>query len=198
MAKRQDKKSGRFRIYESDRSGFEYGFKPVTSYPNAYTREAGKPTRDGNALVAPNEFDSPPPSKKSLGGEGDIGSGVRDNSNFSTPSDVYIVPPESTKTIIYVNSSSSIRWNTDPVVYIAGSNSTQIMSVNPQVIAGAQGQLIALECVGSNVTLLNGSGITTDFNVSSVSMSSGGVSTLFYSATDNTWHITSFSANGGF
>jgi len=198
MAKTRSKDSERFRIYVSDRSGFEYGFQPVTSYPNAYTRESGKPVKDKNTVVAPSEFDSPPPSKKSLGGEGEIGSGARADSDPATPSNAYVIPPESQKVIAYVNSSSSIAWNNKPTVYIAGSNAAQVMSVNPQIVPGTQGLYIALECVGSSVTLRNGSGITVDFNQSFIKMDSGGIATLLFNATDNTWHMTSFNPTGGF
>ena len=196
MARQPNRKGGRFRIYESQRSGFEYGFQPITSPPNNYTRESGKPVLDNGIEVAPSEFDSPPPSKKSLGGA-DIGSGARSDSNFDTPSDVYVIPPESVKLIIYVNSSTSIAWNTRPIVYVVGSNASQVMAVNPQLIRGQQGQQISLECVGSSITLLNGSGITVDFNKNRVLMESGGIANFLYNATDSTWHMTSFNANGG-
>lgn len=189
MAKTKDRDSQRFRIFEDERTGLEYGFKPLTSYPNAYTRESGRPVLDKGLKVAPQEFDSPPPSKRSLGGEGDISGDVRANSDFATASNVYVIPPQSAKVIVSVNSSSSISWNTEPVVYIAPALANQTMAINPQVVPGTQSQQITLECVGSSVTLLNGSGLT--LYSARYKMDSGSLLNLFYSQTDNTWHETS-------
>lgn len=189
MAKRRNRDSERFRIFEDERTGLEYGFTPITSYPNAYTRESGKPVLDKGLKVAPSEYDSPPPSKKSLGGEGDISGDPRGNSDFSVTSNVNIIPPESAKVIVSVNSSTSIAWNLEPVVYIAPALANQAMAVNPQVTQGTQGQQITLQCVGSNVTLSNGSGLT--LYTSRYLMGSGSLLNLFYSQTDNTWHETS-------
>ena len=92
MAKPRSRDSGRFRIYVSDRSGFEFGFIPTVEGKVPYTRESGKPVQDLNVKVAPTEFDSPPPSKLPLGGQGDINAGnVRANSDFATPNNVFIV-----------------------------------------------------------------------------------------------------------
>ena len=190
MAKPRSRDSGRFRIYVSDRSGFEFGFLPITSKPNAYTRETGKPVQDVNLKVSPDEFDTPPPSKQPLGGEGDVSNGnVAPNSNFDTPANAYVIPANSTKIIVSVNSSNSIAWNQEPWTYIVGNLVAQTMSVNPQVVAGAQGQQVTLFGVGSSVSLINGSGLT--LHTSSVTLGSGSLLNLIYSATDNTWHETS-------
>jgi len=190
VAKPRSRDSGRFRIYVSDRSGFEFGFLPITSRPNAYTRETGKPVQDLNVKVAPNEFDTPPPSKQPLGGEGDVSNGnVAPNSNFDTPANAYVIPSNSTKIIVSVNSSTSIAWNQEPWNYIVGNLVAQTMSVNPQVVAGAQGQQVTLFGVGSAVTLINGSGLT--LHTSQVTIGSGSLLSLIYSQTDNLWHETS-------
>lgn len=198
MAFKRNQDSQRFRWWNSDRSGFQFGFQPLTSAPNEYKREAGKPTDDKGFKVAPEEYDSPPPSKKSLGGEGDISGDPRANSDFSVDANVYRIPSESTIPVVYVNSSRSIAWNLEPEVYVTGSNAAQVMSVNPQIVAGAQGQQLALQCIGSSITLINGSGITFAFQSPRIRMDSGGIAVLLYSVTDNTWHLTSFNASGGF
>ena len=190
MAKPRSRDSGRFRIYVSDRSGLEFGFKPITSRPNAYTREAGKPVQDLNLKVSPDEFDSPPPSKQPLGGEGDISNAsVAPNSNFDTPSNAFVIPANSTKVIISVNSSTAIAWNQEPWNYVSGTLVNQTMKVNPQIVAGAQGQQITLFGVGSSITIQNGSGLTLYTNAFTID--SGSIINFFYSATDNTWHETS-------
>lgn len=186
MAKPRSRDSGRFRIYVSDRSGFEFGFQPITSGPNAYDRESGKPVQDKNLKVSPTEFDSPPPSNIPLGGEGDISGSPAANSNFDTPSNAFIEPA---KIIVSVNSSNSISWNQNPWVYISGALQNQTMAVNPQVVAGQESQQITLFCVGSNVTLINGSGLT--LRNSRFAMSSGAILTLMYHTNNSTWFETS-------
>src|SRR3990167_5347018 len=73
MSERSTRKGDRFRWWISDRSGLQFGFVPLTDYPNDYTRESGRPVRDNGIQVAPDEYDQPPLSKKPLGGEGEIG-----------------------------------------------------------------------------------------------------------------------------
>ena len=197
MARKKDADSQRFRWYEDDRSGFQYGFQPITSKPNSYSRESGKPIDQTGLKVSPLSYDTPPPSKKSLGGEGDVSGDPRSNSNPGTPSNVYVIPPESVKVIVTVTSSNSINWNTNPIVYIY-STTNLAMAVNPQFVPGKHGQLIAVECVGSSITLKNGSGLIFDFSATQIRMDSGGIATLFYNATDSTWHVTSFNSQGGF
>ena len=199
--KRKDPQSQRFRYFTSDRSGFDYGFVPITELPNAYTREGGRPTLDvgvnGSSLVAPSEIDSPPPSKRPLGGADIASDNTRLNSGQTSYSDVYTVPTESTKIIVYVNSSTSINWNQQPTVYISGSNVSQVMAVNPQLVAGAEGQRLVLECVGSSITLVKGSGITY-LVPTPVIMNSGGISCFMYHTDGTAWNLTSFNAYGGF
>lgn len=191
MSDRQVRKGDRFRWWLSDRSGLQFGFQPLTSYPNDYSRESGRPVIDNGIQVAPDEFDQPPPSTKSLGGEGEIGTGARSNStdvNDSVPTKVQ-----------YLTSTSIIGWNYDnSPIYISGSNSTVTLGTIPLAI-GPNGTYISLYCVGSSVTINSGNGITFDFiNRPSIRMNSGGIITLISNATDSTWHITSFNPTGGF
>lgn len=198
MPSKRDKNSQRFRIYVSERSGFEFGFVPTTSLPNAYTREAGKPVQDVDILVAPTEFDTPPPSNQPLGGIGDISNGnVRQDSEFNDV-DAFIVPPQSLPTVYYVTSSSTIPWNDDPVVYIGGSLTNVTMASNPQISAGQGTRVVAWQGVGSNVTLNSGNGLTFDFKpIPFLVMQSGSIATGIWNQTDNTWHITSFNQKSG-
>lgn len=189
MAKPRSRDSGRFRIYVSGRSGFEFGFQPITSRPNAYGRETGKPIQDINVKVSPNEFDTPPPSNLPLGGVGDISGGnVRANSDF-TDANAFIV--DSTNVVI-VTSSSSISWNQKPWTSIAGSLPSQTMAINPQVVAGAQSQQITLLCVSNQITVLNGSGL--GLNTTRFIMTSGSILNLMYQSGTLTWQETSRSS----
>jgi len=199
VAKPRSKDSGQFRIYVSDRSGFQFGFPPKTSLPNAYTRESGKPVQDVNVRVCPTEYDQPPPSTKPLGGEGDISGEPRQDSDPSVDANVYIIPPQSLPVVYYINSSQTIPWNENPVVYIGGDLVNQTMVSDPQISPGHQGKSLAFQCVGSNITLINGSGVTFDFVGTQLMMQSGSIITTIFNQTDNTWHITSFNRfSGGF
>lgn len=189
MAKSRNSDSGQYRIFIDDRTGLEYGFQPIASSVYPIVRESGRPVLDQGLKVAPSSYDTPPPSKRSLGGEGDISGDPRANSDFATPSNVNVIPPESKNVVVSVNSSSSIAWNTEPAVLIAPALRNQTMAVNPQVVAGIQGQQITLLCVGSILTILNGSGLT--LYTTRYRMGSGALINLFYSQTDNTWHETS-------
>lgn len=194
MSERSVRKGDRFRWWNSERSGFQFGFVPLTDYPNAYTREEGRPVRDNGIQVAPDEFDTPPPSTKSLGGEGEIGTGARENST-----NVYDVPTQSVPQVQYLISTSVISWNYDNVpMYVTGSNQAVTLGNNP-IPLGPNGTYIAVQGVGFGVTINSGNGITFDFiNRPSITLNSGGIITLISNATDSTWHVTSFNPQGGF
>lgn len=199
MSERGNRKSDIYKWWNSDRSGFQFGFTPITNRPNDYTRDPGRPVRDNGVQVAPDEYDEPPPSNKPLGGEGEIGTGARENSSFATDSNVYAIPQNYLIPVQYLTASSTIRWNYDNVpLYVSGSNTAVTLSSNPQITAGVPRQYISIQCVGSSVTLIDGNGIQIDFNVPRIVMASGGVATLIYNATDSLWHITSFNPTGGF
>ena len=189
MADRVVRKGDRFRWWLSDRSGFQFGFQPLTSPPNAYTRESGRPIRDNGIQVNPDEYDQPPPSNKPLGGEGEIGTGARADSGFQTDSNFYLVPPESLIPIVQVNSSTTIAWSNEPVVYIVGRLVPQVMAVSPQIQSAPDKQTIVLMGVGSSVTLLNGSGLS--LHTGQFVMGSGYLLNLIYTQTDSLWHETS-------
>lgn len=116
MASPRKKDSERFRIYTSQRSGFEFGFQPITERPNAYWREAGKPVQDVNIQVSPNEFDQPPPSTQPLGGK-DISGSARANSDF-TNSNAQIQP---TSLVTYIT-PGTIDSNTVLLLHMDGIN----------------------------------------------------------------------------
>ena len=196
MSERSIRKGDRFRWWNSERSGFQFGFLPLTSPPNAYSRESGRPVNDKGIYVSPDEFDQPPPSNKPLGGEGEIGTGARVNSNPAVDADVYIVP--NPIPIYYLTSSSKVPWTTENIpTLVSGSMSNVTLGNNP-LNPGTHGLYISIQGVGSSVTINSGNGISIDFNKPSVTIGSGGIATLIYNATDSTWHVTSFNAQGGF
>ena len=193
MSERSVRKGDRFRWWNSERSGFQFGFQPLTEAPNQYSREDGRPVYDKGLLVAPDEFDTPPPSTKSLGGQGEIGTGARtDAESTATPADG-LIP------VAYLSASTKVLWTFNNVpVYVVGSNLAVTLDANPLAL-GPHGTYISIMGVGSAVTINSGNGITFDFlNVPSIVLNSGSIATLISNATDSTWHVTSFNPNGVF
>lgn len=184
-----------FRWWVSDRSGLQFGFVPITSPPNAYTRESGRPVKDHGIQVAPDEYDQPPPSNKPLGGEGEIGTGARADSSPATPSNVYGV--SNPIPVYYLTASSKIPWTTENIpTLISGSNQAVTLGNNP-LDPGTPQLYISIQGVGSGVTINSGNGITFDFaRKPSITINSGSIATLIYNATDSTWHVTSFTLQG--
>ena len=175
MAQRQS----RYRKRDSDRSGFTYKEKTLVD--------------DEGFLVGPDEFDQPPPSEKSLGGEGDVSPGNTrsDYTSYSTPSENEIH-------VQYVTAAGGIQYEEKTYrsgelagfgyVYIVGSNNAVDVTANPQISRASQDKKFSLECIGSTVTLENGSGLSL---TKTFVMDSGAILNLFYSQTDNLWHETS-------
>lgn len=169
----------RFRKKDSERSGFTYKEQQLVL--------------DEGVLVGPDEFDTPPPSKKSLGGEGEVtpGNTRSDYEDYETPDENQIKTQYvTTSGIRFDRKSYESSGETLPAgyFYIVGSNQEVNITANPQVSLGQQNDRLTLECVGSAVILENGSGL----NLRTIfRMDSGAILNLFFSATDNLWHETS-------
>lgn len=167
----------RFRRYNSDRSGFTY-FKIGL-------------VKDGPYLVAPDEFDQPPPSRRNLGGEGEIALGdMRAGSNFTTTVTNTDTPTGSLNPLVYITAAGGITPNTHPFMYIGGSNQAVTISANPQIVAGKQNQLLTLFCADSGVTLQNGNGIATMGSAIAV-LTSGRIISFMYQTGGSVWQETS-------
>ncbi len=171
----------RYKLRNSDRSGFTE--KEITL------------VYDNGSLVAPDEYDVPPPSDIPLGGEGDISGDPRQNSatSYATPSGLGFTTQNITSStaINFVKGDdrdgepdSNFGW-----VYISGSNGSVVLAVNPQITPGIQGNLITVQGVGENVLLTNGSGLL--LRTPKFLVDSGAIISLLYSQTDNLWHETS-------
>lgn len=171
-------KSYRYKKKDSERSGFTHLERTLIS--------------DKGHLVSADEYDAPPPSNKSLGGEGDISLG-NVNPNYTD----YLTPAETRETQ-YLNGTNAIYFKEEyykddiPLnrawIYISGSNSDVSVAKNPQITAGGSGSFLTLECVGSSVLLIDGSGLTLR---KSFNMDSGAILDLYYVYSDSTWHETS-------
>lgn len=189
MSERSIRKGDRFRWWNSGKSGFQFGFLPLTSLPNAYSREAGRPVYDKGVLVSPDEFDQPPPSTKPLGGEGEIGTGARDNAQSVATPTSDLLPVQ------YLITTSKINWNFNNVpVYVTGSNAAVTLGNNP-IPLGPNCTYISIQGVGNNVVINSGNGITFDsVRKPNITLGSGSIATFICNLTDNTWHLTSFSS----
>ena len=173
MAKRNEHK-----LKDSDRSGFTY--KEIEL------------VKDKGVLVGPGEFDAPPPSNQSTGGEGDI-----DRSGIRANSDSYEAINERPTQI--VTAAGGIVFPTVPDsqgkadpnnswIYVAGQSASINISKDPQITPGRQNSILTVQCVSNNLILEDGTGLSMPrlFN-----MDSGGIINFIYSATDNLWHETS-------
>lgn len=182
-------KQNRYRLRDSDRSGFTF-------------REI-ELVKDKANLVGPGEFDAPPPSNQSTGGEGDMDrSGVRPNWNTTTavevrPTQILDSLNGSTIGIIFpiIPDSQGKSDTNNAWVYIAGINASVNLNSNPQITSGYQNSIITVQCVSNRVILENGNGLSLRTPV--FNMSSGSIITLFYSATNNLWYETSRSSIDG-
>lgn len=160
----------RFKRRDSDRSGFEEWEISMM--------------KDGPWTIAPEEYDTPPPSRLSLGGEGDKAPGQDANFAFLISS---VTAPITNIQVQGLLASTKIQPSTtQPWVRIFGSGGTVDLTSNPQMSAGKQGQIQTLECVSNNVILDTGSGLTLSpqgqFN-----MGSGAIMTLVYNTGNSTW-----------
>lgn len=165
----------------SKRSGFDnfdrFGKKRWTS-----VKQDGK-------VIAPDEFDTPPPSSKPLGGA-DISGTPRQNSLTTD------TPTANNYAIQYVTAAGGIALTNEPWLRVVGSNTTVDIASDPQVVLGSQGRYIAIECVGSSITLEEGNGLSLA-NSASFLMNSGSIITFFCDRTSNLWRETSRTTNGG-
>ena len=179
-------RTSRFRKRDSDRSGFTFLDRELVV--------------DEGSLVGADEFDTPPPSKKSLGGEGDISEGdVRvgafEGTVGETTASTAVKPKVQTVTAgggitfsnrIYESSGEELNL---VHLQVVGSNLTNLnITVDPQVSAGRHGNKLVLEGVGSSVILEDGNGLSLR---RLINLDSGALINLFYTETDSVWMETS-------
>lgn len=136
----------RFQLYNDDRTGF--------------TKKKVGLVKDGRWRVDGSELDMPPPSTKSLGGEGEIAQGALN------PSDGFAITDLATAAsldnpVVAVTAAGGIQPSfVHPWMYVVGSNANVIVSANPQIAAGVEGDILGLVGAGSSVTLANGNGLS--------------------------------------
>ena len=165
-------RSNRFRKRTSDQSGFDY-----------LEREMVK---EKGLWIGPDERDEPPPSTKSLGGEGDISRGDYFRSSTSTAIDADRENPT-----FYITAAAGITPNTThPYMRVTGSNNAVTISANPRIAVGREGQVLTLFCTNSSITINNGNGVAT-MGSQNLRLDSGSVAVFMYSTGDSVWRETS-------
>lgn len=169
----------RFKLRESDRSGFKF-----------FEIELIK---DGPFKVAAEEFDAPPPSKKSLGGEGDISGDTRPNSAFTIANATATVA-DFVNPIIPVGVDGIVHNLTHIVMLLAATDATVNITASPQITAGQQGNVLVLEVTSNRVILENGNGLALAGSQAYV-MDSGDILSLIYQTGGTVWQETSRSPN---
>ena len=166
----------RFKKRVSDRSGFDY-----------YEHEL---VRDKQSLVGSDELDTPPPSDKPLGGEGDINQGDMRASTFASITETD-TPSESDNPTVYITAAGGITPSfVHPWMNISGSNGTVNITADPQIVLGREGQILTIQCVDSSVTLDHGTGLNM-MGSGSLLLSSGSIVTFYYSTANNVWNEAS-------
>jgi len=166
-------RSNRFQKKTSDLSGFDY-----------LEREMVK---EGGIWIGLDERDDPPPSKISLGGEGEISQGAYFRSSTSTA-------VENENPTFLIDTVINPVF-THPYMRVTGSNSAVTLSANPQIVAGQEGKVLTLFCTDSSITINNGNGVATIASTPIV-MTSGSVSVFMFNSGNNAWNETSRVSQG--
>lgn len=169
----------RFKRRNSDRSGFKF-----------FEIELVK---DGPWKVSQDEYDTPPPSKKSLGGEGDVSLGeIRDSSESLD------IPTGLDNPVHFITAAAGITPDFNhPFMYVTGSNSDITLSANPQIVRGIEGQVLTLVGVGSSITVDNGTGLNL-MGSNRFIITSGATLGLIYTSGGSVWNETFRTYYGGF
>ena len=175
MAK--SRRKSRFLKETSARSGFDNWDFDKTTFHKRW-----ESIKDKGTLIAPEEFDEPPLSKKSLGGADIIRSNQRPNGDTTT------TPSATAEVIHYITAGGGITipstWSGGSRFLITGSATAVDISANPQIARGTSNQIIAIECIGSSVLLEDGNGLNLR---RSFNMDSGAILNLIYKSDDNVW-----------
>ena len=162
----------RYKRRNDDRSGFKY-----------YEIELVK---DGPFKVK--QMDTPPPSRKSLGGEGDVSGEPRSNSDFSTSGTANILAVNQIPTTYVTAAGISPDFN-HAGMYVTGSNASVDITADPQVVRGTEGQVLTLVGVGYPITFDNGTGLNLMGSAQFI-MGSGGILGLIYTTGGSVWNET--------
>ena len=163
----------RFRKFTSDRSGFD-------------TKPGEQLVDDGPYKVSRDERDDPPPSKKSLGGRGEVSQGDYFRSSTSTAIDSGYENPT-----FFITAAGGITPTfSHPYMRVVGSNEAITITANPSISAGVEGNFITLFGAGSSITINNGNGVSLMGSMPIV-LNSGAILTLMFNSANAAWNETS-------
>ena len=135
----------RFKKRSSDRSGFDSLERSLI--------------KDGPWKVGGDERDTPPPSKTTLGGEGDVSRGAALTNNDFQIGDL-AEPATTANPIVYVTAAGGVTPTyTHPFMLVMGSNLNVTVTADPQIAVGVEGNKLTLVGAGSTIRLSHGTGI---------------------------------------
>ena len=167
----------RFQLADSDRDGF--------------TRKKRSLIKDATWKVGGDEYDTPPPSKLSLGGEGDASSGDALIANSFGVVQITSTPTAYDHPINYLTAAGGITPSfAHPWMYVVGSLENITVTADPQIGVGTEGKQLTLYGVGSSVRLSHGTGLILVASMPVV-VGSGDIVTFMYSTADTAWRETS-------
>ena len=164
---------------------------PATRSPTARWLAGVK---DGPWIVHGGERDQPPPSRRPLGGEGDVSGEPLADAGFAlgvaatTASALNAIPTT------YITAAGGIQPSfTFPWMRVSGSNAAVTVTAVPAIARGQQNQVLTLQCVDSAVTLSHGSANAINFMDSraSLQMTSGLIVTFFFNTANQAWNEVS-------
>ena len=162
----------RFKLRDSDRDGF--------------TRKERSLVKDAPWKVGAEEHDTPPPSKRSLGGEGDVNTGESLPGNDFQIGDL-ATPAAYDHPLNYITAAGGITVSTaHPWMYVVGSLANVTLSADPQITAGVEGQQLTLVGAGSAVTLVNSAGCAL-WQGRPFRVDSGSIIVLMYNTAGSLW-----------
>jgi len=167
-------KSNRFRKRISGRSGFDYLEKETI--------------KEKGVWIGSDERDDPPPSRISLGGEGDVsrGSYFRESTSSAV---------ENENPTFYITAVGGITPTfSHPYMRVVGSNGAVTITANPKIASGAEGNVLTLFCTGSNISINHGNGVNL-VGSKNLLMQSGSVAVFMYNTANNAWNETSRVSN---
>ena len=168
----------RFKLRDSDRDGF--------------TRKEQSLVKDAPWKVGPDEYDTAPPSRKSLGGEGDVNKNDILSSNTFEIGDV-ATPSAYDNPVNYITAAGGITPSfVHPWMFVVGSNANVTLSANPQIAAGVEGKKLTVYGVGSTIRIIHGNGVVMVGSQPCV-VDSGQLISFLYTASNGTaaWRETS-------
>ena len=168
----------RFKKRESDRSGFDFLEIGLVKQPNSPFK------------VGSEELDTPPPSKRSLGGEGDIAGEPRASSDFADGIVNVGTAAGFGLTTHLITATGITPSFANVVMLVAGTTNPIDITSDPQIAVDRHGKVLTLHCTSNGITLDEGTGLQLIGSVG-YTMNSGTVMTLIFDTGNTVWIETS-------